>query len=317
MSIILLGIYIKTDFKKISILFFTALVFYLSYQNNDFMFLLAISVFLSVKEKNYITLLIPAIAIVVISNNLGPLLFVSGLFGVAIKDRDEKSADYKIVFDNERRQRYELEAAKQKLQKNTEDIIHITELNERNRIARSIHDNLGHKLVGTKMILEASKAIREKDSIKSNELVERVILEISESVDLLRETVHDLKPKHIVGINSIKAIVDDFKYCEISISFTGDTNSISSGVIAIIVSNLKESLTNITKYSAATKVDIKMESTNKYVRFFIKDNGVGSDYISEGLGLSGMRQRVENIGGTITINSRGGFEICSFFPKGV
>jgi signal transduction histidine kinase len=81
-----------------------------------------------------------------------------------------------------------------------------------------------------------------------------------------------------------------------------------------IVTNIKEALTNITKYSSATKAYISIEVNEKYIRLYIKDNGVGSKKIKEGLGLSGMRERVRNVGGSISISSEDGFLIVCIIP---
>jgi len=244
-----------------------------------------------------------------------PIVFLSGIIGYLLENKQNQKHEYTQMLDKSRSNFYELQAAKYALEKAHRDIVEITELNERNRIARSIHDNLGHKLVGIKMLLEASIAVKGQDEHQSEHLVKRTVSELAESIDLLRDTVYDLKPNKDVGLRNIKHIIKRFHFCQINLETKGDLNTIDGGLFAIIEQNLKEGLTNISKYSNANQVKVLIETNKKYTRFAIEDNGSNIDFIQEGLGLSGIRERVENRNGTFSIDTREGFKIYSFFSK--
>lgn len=316
-SIILLGLSNTSSKSRIFLYLYTISILFLSNFNMNFAFLIGIAMLLGVYTKEYIQAILACLILLIVSSiQIIPILFLSGLLGQVMRLKNEIEDEYIKTSDDNRRKYYELEESKLILEKAQLDIILNTEVNERNRIARSVHDNIGHKLVGTKMILEAAVAIRAENEQKSDELTQRAVKELSESVDLLRDTVYDLKPNKEVGINNIKHIIKNFRFCQTEFKAQGDLNNISSGLFAVIERNLKEALTNISKYSNATLVSVIIENTDKYTRFIISDNGssVSAGFISEGLGVSGMRNRVENIGGTFTIDCDNGFKLYTFFP---
>lgn len=210
---------------------------------------------------------------------------------------------YNKTYDKERRYIYELERSKQELINNSNEIMYLTEVKERNRIARSLHDNLGHKIAGILIQLRACKVLALKDKEKALGLLDGSIEAMAESLDLIRETVHNIKPKENIGIEYIKALVGDFKYCDVEFIQEGDFNNLNSHEMQIILSTLKEALTNISKHSKASKVTINIESNSNFIRLYIKDNGIGCGFIKEGLGISGMKERIVNMGGNLSISS--------------
>jgi signal transduction histidine kinase len=315
-TVVVLGLYKRSNKSIIFLYIYLGMVIGLSMYNPIFASLIGIVAYLGVYHQSIIVILVSTSIFAIVSpmSVLG-IYFLSAFIGYMASSKDNIEQVNKENEDTSRKNIYELETAKAKLKYSQIDLINITELNERNRIARSIHDNLGHKLIGSKLLLEAAVAISKTDSSKSTTLVSRVVNELTESVDLLRDTVHDLKPNKDIGMSHIKNTINRFNFCEIDFETSGDLNDISSGLFAVIELNLKEALTNVSKFSTANKVEVKIENTPKYTRFSITDNGAGINYINEGLGLSGMRERVENIGGTFTIDYDDGFKLFMFFPK--
>lgn len=241
-------------------------------------------------------------------------LCLCGYLTYVNKNLEEKNNDLKYAYDKERRYRYELESVKEKLIKSSIGAVHIAQIKERNRIARQIHDNVGHSISGVLFQLQACSKLFERDKDKALILLEKSIDELSKSLNLLRDTVHNIKPKEDYGIEYIKDIIDKFKYCEVEFKTFGDFNSLSASHTEILYANIKEALTNASKYSNATKIEISIDINEKYVRLFIKDNGTGCDEIHEGLGISGMRERIRNIGGSISISGENGFMIVCILP---
>ena len=237
------------------------------------------------------------------------------IIGKQRKDIKYMTDLYNNTYDKERRYIYELERSKQELINNSNEIMYLTEVKERNRIARSLHDNLGHKIAGVLIQLRACRVLAIKDKEKALDLLDGSIEAMAESLDLIRETVHNIKPKENVGIEYIKELVEGFKYCEVEFMQEGDFNNLNSYEMQIILSTLKEALTNISKHSKASKVVIKIESNSNFIRLYIKDNGIGCGLINEGLGISGMKERALNIGGKLSISSEEGFIIVLVIPR--
>jgi signal transduction histidine kinase len=97
---------------------------------------------------------------------------------------------YQLRLDEERRLRYDLENAKNKLLHASKEIAHLTEVSERNRIARDIHDNAGHSIAGVLFQLQAAEKLLLKDQKKAEEIIKKSIRSLGEALSLLRETVY-------------------------------------------------------------------------------------------------------------------------------
>jgi len=217
--------------------------------------------------------------------------------------------------DNERRLRYELEQTKLKLMRSSKEIASITEVKERNRIARDIHDSVGHSIAGILIQLQAAHKLHIKDQSRSMEMVSKSIVGLAASIELLRDTVHNIKPRENLGSEYVRNIVDNFSFCPVQLKLNGDFNSIPINHLEVIIANIKESLTNASRYSAATGMEITIDINEQYSRLYVKDNGVGCTVVKEGLGLSGMKERVRNLGGTVSIIADNGFLIVCLIPR--
>lgn len=242
------------------------------------------------------------------------LMVICGYFSYTNNRTKEREKLYREAYDNERRLRYELERVKAELLHASKNIEHLTELRERNRIAREIHDRVGHSLAGIMMQLQAAVKIWEKDKDKSKELLQNSINILSEAIVILRETVHNIRPKEAVGLEYIEDTIRNFSYCTVEFLKKGDMRLLKPHHIEIFSYNIKEALTNIIKHSEATKVTITLEANDNYARLQIKDNGRGCRSIKEGLGISGMRERVKYAGGILSVNGDEGFNIVCLIP---
>jgi len=243
------------------------------------------------------------------------LLLMCGLFGYVLARRKYELTQFTAALDIERRLRYELERTKAELLHSSKSIAEIAEVKERNRIARSIHDDIGHSLAGVLIQLQAAYKLHAVDSTKSMAIVQKSIDNLADSLDVVRKTVHNIKPVEKVGAEYLRKIVEAYPYCPVELKLTGDFNSVPAAHLEVISTNMKEALTNTARYSGATKVYIVIEENVKYTRLYIKDNGIGCARIHEGLGLSGMKERVRNMGGEVSISGNDGFLIVCFIPR--
>lgn len=287
--------------------------------DRNFTCLLCIPIFDFIYQKRY-----PAVFPVAILGlyftleaRLPSLLLIMSLCGIlawVMEKAKAKEADYKNKFDEERRLRYELELTKVKLLNSAKDIAHLTEVSERNRIAREIHDNVGHGIAGILIQLQAADKLFERDGKRSQEILKKSIANLADALTLLRNTVHNIKPEETLGVEYIKSVIHNFGFCPIELKFYGDFGLLASSQLEILGLIVKEALTNAARHSKATRVDITMDINEKYTRLYIKDNGIGCVKVKEGLGISGMRERVLNLGGTISLSSDDGFLIVCLLP---
>ena len=213
------------------------------------------------------------------------LLILCGYFSYVSNRTKEREMLYREAYDNERRLRYELERVRAEMLHASKNIEHLTELRERNRIAREIHDSVGHSLAGIMMQLQAAAKIWEKDQRKSQELLQNSIKVLSETIVTLRETVHNIKPKEAMGLEYIEGIIKDFTYCEVDFVKKGDMSLLKPHHMEILSYNIKEALTNVSRYSEATKVHISIEANENIPDYISKTMEKAAKISSEGLGL--------------------------------
>lgn len=243
------------------------------------------------------------------------IIVLCGLCGNLRHTLDRREESFRKVYDQERQSRYSLEEAKFRLMTSARDVAHLAEIKERNRIAREIHDSLGHNLTGILLQLQVVVKTLDRDENKARELLDASVISLAESVNLLRETVYNIRPREKLGLEYFEKVISNFRFCPVDFQHSGDISSLSPRHTEIISSLLKEALTNASRYSRATRVEIRLEVRSNIVRLYFKDNGVGCGKVQEGLGISGMKERVRNAGGSITINSTDGFMIVGILPR--
>jgi len=213
----------------------------------------------------------------------------------------------------DRSQRLKLEENKENTAREMKNAARVAEMAERSRIAQDIHDHVGHEISGASIALQTAIKLFEKNDAQAKELLNQSAKRLETASIHLREAVHNLKPSRTIGIETLKDLCDDFTFCKITFESTGDINGVFYW--ELLASNLKESLTNITRHSNATQVIVKLEGNRDFVRMQISDNGQIVSTPKMGLGLSGIQQRVRTIGGTFTVNTDNGFSVITFLPK--
>ncbi|MBD1913258.1 response regulator [Leptolyngbya sp. FACHB-8] len=200
-------------------------------------------------------------------------------------------------------------------------------IEERNRIAREIHDSLGHSLTALTVQLQASISVLQTDPVQAQvfltqayQLSKTAMLEVRQSVKTLRAdqpdqasleaTILDLVEgfRQVTGI--IPLVQIDIKKC------------ISLSVSRTIHRIVQEALTNISKYAQATQVQIDLvtirQASGDCLCLTLKDNGKGFDchQHTAGFGLQGMQERVSALAGEfhLTTASGAGCQIEVRFP---
>lgn len=222
--------------------------------------------------------------------------------------------------DNLRAKVYELY---DKLDKNSsyeKQIRYTTKLEERNKIAQGLHDKLGHTVSASIMQLEAAKLLIDKDVNSSKAMIQNSIDALRTGMENIRATLKSIKPSsEEIGINTIKLMLDDFSIksrINSRLVHAGNMDYITYSQWNIMYDNLKESLTNVIKYSNASSLFVRIDVLNKFIKMEVKDNGIGSFEIKKGLGIIGMEERTENVGGKIIVDGSRGFSVITLLPIG-
>ncbi len=224
---------------------------------------------------------------------------------------------------SERQSRQKLSMANLRLREYARRIEDQAALQERNRIARDIHDSLGHSLTALNIQMEAVIELWERDPQKARGFLKDAKHSGTTALQAVRHSVSALRtdPLHGHSLSSaLDSLATEFEQtvgiapaCQIEL-----TKKLSREVIHTIYCIVQEGLTNICKHSTADFVRIKIWDTPEQVHLLLEDNGQGFDCAQNttGFGLQGMRERSLALGGDFKITSRPGrgCKILATFP---
>lgn len=211
---------------------------------------------------------------------------------------------------SERQSRDKLVIANEKLRQYTLKIENQATLEERSRIAREIHDSLGHSLTALNLQLETAIKLWKSNPgqaegflIRAKELGSQSLQDVRHSVSTLRSD--PLQNKSLdraiaVLVENFQTTTDILPNCQIKIEHPLSTE-ISTAIYRVI----QESLTNISKHARATAVTLKINATAKNLKLIIQDNGKGFDFAQNttGFGLKSIRERTLALGGNFNIKT--------------
>lgn len=198
---------------------------------------------------------------------------------------------------------------------------------EKTRIARELHDELGQLLTALKMDLAWLRERLPPADVELASKAEEMSQVLDETVSSTRRISADLRPLMLDDLGLADAahwLVDDFARrsgvrCETSID-TGGMDEVEKRIATAIYRALQESLTNIARHSGASNAWVMLGTDGSEIRFEVEDDGRGiapEDLAkARSLGLKGMRERVTYFGGSLEISRapRGGTRVRARVP---
>lgn len=206
----------------------------------------------------------------------------------------------------------ELAAANDRLRTYAGEIEELVSVNERNRIARDIHDTVGHCLTVIHVQLEAADANLESSPAKARSALEKARQLAHEGLGEVRRSVALLRgasPAYRPITASIERLAREAESPKLAVEMRvhGSARPLAEPVECTLYRAAQEALTNVRRHAEAQRVDIELDFTAKgQVELRIKDDGVGSANPSGGMGLVGIRERAELVGGTAAIDGSSG-----------
>lgn len=190
-------------------------------------------------------------------------------------------------------------------------------LEERAALSQTLHDKLGHNINGSVYQLEAAKLLIDKDPEKTKNMLQAVIDQLRTGMDEIRAILRKERPKkeELAKLQLYKLCEDgNSKGVETLLEIEGDTSKIADALWEVILDNAFEAVSNSMKYSGCKHIVIKLVVLNKMVRCSITDDGVGCKDIKDGMGISGMRQRVRAVNGSLSFEAEVGFSVNMILP---
>lgn len=190
-------------------------------------------------------------------------------------------------------------------------------LEEKGRLAQALHDKLGHSINGSIYQLEAVKVLMDKDTEKSQTMVQAVIDNLRTGMDEIRLILRKERPeKYKLALVQLQQLCDKCSQMgvETELEVEGELSHVPENYLEIILDNAFEAISNSLKYAKCTRITIKIHVMNQMIRCSVADNGIGCNEITDGMGLAGMRKRVRDVNGILDFETDMGFAVNMLLP---
>ncbi|MFD0829401.1 sensor histidine kinase [Neobacillus sp. M.A.Huq-85] len=245
-------------------------------------------------------------------------IFLTIVLYFTIRLRLQRNEMYRV----NQQQLAELQKAYEQLQEASVTSMQYAVLEERTRIARDIHDAIGHSLTSLIVQMQALKFMIKNDPEESQKSLEMMLGVARQGLKDIRTSVHSLADnQEYSGIYPLKALLSRMEATTaIQYTFQSELNTedLTTSMNGILFKILQEAITNVIRHSQATFVMISLKKVSAVIVMSIRDNGIldSKQKIKEGFGLRGMAERLKERGGRLnyTILEPSGFEILAEIP---
>jgi signal transduction histidine kinase len=180
---------------------------------------------------------------------------------------------------------------------------------ERRRLERNIHDGAQQQLVALSVKLRLADAMVERDAAKTHELLAQLQTETTETLEDLRDLARGIYPPLLADKGLSAAIEAQARKSQLDVELASNgLGRYDQDLEAAVYFCCLEALQNVAKYSGANRASVAFEQQDGRLSFRVSDDGVGFDptRVAAGLGLQGMADRIEAIGGTFVVRSAPG-----------
>ena len=196
----------------------------------------------------------------------------------------------------------------------------IAEDRERKRIAREIHDTLGHALTGISAGIDAVKVLVDIDTNRAKEQLNNVSVVVRDGIRDVRGSLNKMRPGALENNTLKEALIkiireyEAISNLEIHLRYEWDNIDLDIAKEDIVFRVIQESITNSVRHGHAKTIWIELLEEESYV-MTIRDDGIGFDELHYGYGLKQMQERLMIIGGSVRFENRDGFYTHIEIPK--
>jgi signal transduction histidine kinase len=209
---------------------------------------------------------------------------------------------------------HELEASHRQLQNYAEQVAELATMEERNRLAREIHDSLGHYLTVINVQLEKAIAFKARDAEAADQALKDAKHLASEALKDIRLSVGTLRstPEKFSLAQALAELVAHLENGQMTIDLQieGDETGFSKQSLQTLYRAAQEGLTNIQKHAQANRVAVHIKLEDQQASLVISDDGQGFDPAiwveskqENHYGLQGIRERLELMRGSFKVES--------------
>ena len=197
----------------------------------------------------------------------------------------------------------------------------IAEDRERKRIAREIHDTLGHALTGISAGIDAVKVLVDIDTNRAKEQLNNVSVVVRDGIRDVRGSLNKMRPGALENNTLKEALIKIIREYEaisnlvIHLLYKWDNIDLDIAKEDIVFRVIQESITNSVRHGHAKTIWIELLEEEEAYVMTIQDDGVGFDELHYGYGLKQMQERLMIIGGSVRFENRDGFYTHIKIPK--
>jgi len=199
-----------------------------------------------------------------------------------------------------------------RLRKANEEIEHLAKVAERERIARDLHDVLGHTLSVITLKSELAGKLMERDPERAGKEIREVEQISRQALSDVRDAIRGYRTKGLAAeLAQAKATLETAGLSvQCDAATTVQLPAMQESVLSLAV---REAVTNVVRHARASRCSVRIEQQNGSCRLEIADDGQGFATM-EGNGLRGMRERVEMLGGTLERRNKSGTTLTITLP---
>ncbi|MBV7327627.1 sensor histidine kinase [Chloroflexi bacterium TSY] len=208
----------------------------------------------------------------------------------------------------------ELQEAHQQLREYADQVEELAVSEERNRLARDLHDTMGHRLTASVVQLEAAECIVTDEPERVVQMMTAVRKQLSEGLGELRRTVTMLHTPDEADFSlsvALEQLARDFSRAtalQIQVTVPDNPPSLSEKVGLILYRVAQEALTNVQRHAHAHEVNLALQISSQRIRLCVTDDGVGFSPEAEtsGFGLRSIRERATTLEGKVVLTAKVG-----------
>lgn len=248
-------------------------------------------------------------------------LLITGLLLALLRNfaTNKQSADTR--YDDLRKKHYELDETRNRLLLFTKQVEGAAQAEERNRISRQLHDDVGHRLIRAKMMMEAALQIIPKDQDKGMTMLLQIRDQLTSGLDEMRAAVRRMKlPEEVSGIHALGRMLEEVGRetgLRTNLTVEGNPYALYPSQELILYKNAREAVTNALKHGHPESVNIVISYKDREVCMAVSNDGALPETMpseTKGLGLTGMKERCALAGGQLDISLSPFFTITTRLP---
>jgi len=183
---------------------------------------------------------------------------------------------------------------------------------ERMRITRDIHDIVGYTLTNNIMLMETARDMMLENPLGIPALIESARENAEDGLTRIRAALYDLRgqenyiPDGLLAIHKLIRVFSEATGVKVGIDILMPSIALPEAADSTLYHLVQESMINSLRHGKATRIAVMLWLEAGMLAVIIRDNGIGAQKVAEGIGLSGMRERIETLGGSFSASGASG-----------